>query len=194
MEQDQESNAPKVSRPRRRLYQAAAAENSATAAPVPPAAAPERETSREKDAMEIFKRHAPFIAGVALVPLPFVDGAWVAGVQLKMLKEISAVYGVPFSRNLGKTATGVLLGGHASFSLAKLASALFLRPIPVVGVVARAASSALFGMAASYALCRVFIMHYESGGTLLTFDPAKMKGHFAAALKEGEHLAAGGLF
>jgi len=36
----------------------------------------------------------------------------------------------------------------------------------------------------------VFVQHFESGGTLLDFDPKKMREYFASKLAEGKEVAA----
>ena len=37
----------------------------------------------------------------------------------------------------------------------------------------------------------VFVQHVESGGTLLDFDPKKMREYFSGKLEEGKEVAAG---
>jgi hypothetical protein len=44
---------------------------------------------------------------------------------------------------------------------------------------------ALLGGASTYAVGRVFIQHFESGGTLLTFDPAKVRDYYTHQLDTG---------
>jgi hypothetical protein len=43
---------------------------------------------------------------------------------------------------------------------------------------------------ATYAIGKVFIQHFESGGTFLTFDPKAVKEFYAEQLKEGNSIAA----
>jgi uncharacterized protein (DUF697 family) len=57
--------------------------------------------------------------------------------------------------------------------------------IPGVGWVAAAASGALFAGAATFAVGRVFIQHFESGGTFLTFDPDKVRDYYASQFAQG---------
>ena len=42
--------------------------------------------------------------------------------------------------------------------------------------------------ASTYAVGRVFIQHFESGGTFLTLDPDKVKAHYRAEFERGEQL------
>jgi hypothetical protein len=39
-------------------------------------------------------------------------------------------------------------------------------------------------------LGKVFIQHFESGGTFLTFDPMTVRAHFARLQEEGRKVAA----
>jgi len=43
--------------------------------------------------------------------------------------------------------------------------------------------------AATYAMGRVFVMHFESGGTFLDLDPAKAEAHFREVLAKGPACA-----
>jgi hypothetical protein len=49
---------------------------------------------------------------------------------------------------------------------------------------------ALFAAAYAWALGRVFIQHFESGGTFLNFDAEAVKEHFRAQFEEGRKMAA----
>ena len=40
-----------------------------------------------------------------------------------------------------------------------------------------------------YAMGQLFVQHFESGGTFLTFDPEKVRGHYAELFEEGKELA-----
>ena len=44
--------------------------------------------------------------------------------------------------------------------------------------------------ASTYAVGKVFVQHFEMGGTLLDFDPTKTKEFFAREYKEGQKVAA----
>jgi hypothetical protein len=43
-----------------------------------------------------------------------------------------------------------------------------------------------FASASTYAVGRVFIQHFESGGTFLDFDPDKVRAHFEAEFKKAQ--------
>jgi hypothetical protein len=56
-------------------------------------------------------------------------------------------------------------------------------------MVAGGISVAALSFATTYAVGNLFIQHFESGGTLLDFDPAKTREYFATQFKQGQMLA-----
>ena len=123
----------------------------------------------------------------ALVPVPFLDLALVTSVQLKMLHSLSNIYGIKFSKNLGKEAITSLLGGVAPLAMQPAAASL-IKIIPIVGQAAGALTMVTLSGASTYAVGKVFIQHFESGGTFLTFDPEKVRDYFSAELEEGKKV------
>jgi uncharacterized protein (DUF697 family) len=128
--------------------------------------------------------------GAGLIPVPFVDLLAVSGVQLKMLSEVSKIYGVEFQESRGKAVVASLIGYVVPSTLSFGSVGSLLKSIPLVGPLVGAPSMVLFCGASTYALGKVFIQHFESGGTFLTFDPAKVKEHFQKEFEEGRKLAA----
>jgi uncharacterized protein (DUF697 family) len=124
-------------------------------------------------------------AGAGAIPLPIWDTAAVTVVQVKMLADLSAHYGVPFKQNLGQNAVAALLGGLAPAMIARGALGSILKGIPGVGSIFGAVLQPAFAAAITYAIGRIFINHYESGGTLLTFSPSKFKDTFTEEVKAG---------
>jgi uncharacterized protein (DUF697 family) len=124
-------------------------------------------------------------AGAGAIPLPFWDTAAVTAVQLKMLADLSAHYGVPFKQNLGQNALAALAGGLAPSMIARGALGSYLKGIPGVGSVIGAVVQPAFAAALTYAIGRVFIRHYESGGTLLSFSATQFKDTFTEEVKAG---------
>ncbi|HAE48854.1 MAG TPA: GTPase, partial [Tistrella mobilis] len=68
------------------------------------------------------------------------------------------------------TAAAGLVGGVASL----------VKAVPVVGTVIGLAVSPTVSYAVTYAIGRVFIQHFETGGTLLNFNPDQLREHFKA--------------
>ena len=47
----------------------------------------------------------------------------------------------------------------------------------------------VFAGASTYAIGKVFIQHFESGGTFLDFEPAKVRAYFSQQFDKGRDLA-----
>ena len=145
----------------------------------PPLSAAERLA----EAHRLVRSNAWWSAGAGLIPIPALDLATVAGVQINLIYRLGELYGVPFQRERVKAIIGGLVGGGVPYALSTGALGMVAKSIPFVGsVVGMALMPALAG-AATLALGRVFISHFEAGGTLLDFDPDEMRGFF---LKEFE--------
>ena len=144
---------------------------------------------RSNQANNIIRNHVIGVMGATLVPIPLFDLVALTGVQVKMLHSLAKLYDVPFSKNLGKSLIVSLLGGvmptSAAMTLASLAKA-----VPGLGTATGMISVSVFGGATTYAIGSVFMQHFESGGTLLDFDPKKMREYFAGKLEEGKEVAA----
>lgn len=137
------------------------------------------------EANAIVKKYMLAALVPGLVPLPLIDLAALAGIQLKLVHSLAKLYDVEFSEQLGKSLIASLLGGGIPVSLsANLAS--LIKGLPLVGTVAGGISVAVCGGASTYAVGKVFIQHFESGGTLLNFDPQQMRDYYTRHLKEGK--------
>ena len=125
---------------------------------------------RSSSATKVVERFS-FWSGVAgLLPIPFVDLAAVAAVQIQMLRLISRIYDVPFSENRGKVLIAGLFGTVIPVS-AGVGMASVVKGIPIAGTAVGALVTPALAVAATYAIGRVFIQHFASGGTLLDFEP-----------------------
>ena len=143
---------------------------------------PEARRSRAEEAVDSAVRWS---FGFGLIPIPIIDLAAISTVQLRMLRSLCDVYGEPFSENQGKALISALLGGIVPTKLAWGPIRSLLKAIPVVGPLAGAAVMPLFASASTYAVGHTFIQHFESGGTLLDLDPAKLRDYVAKQYQEG---------
>ncbi|MGE5398810.1 MAG: YcjF family protein [Ignavibacteriales bacterium] len=136
----------------------------------------------------LVKKYMWWSMGAGLIPVPLVDIATVSGVQLKMLNELSKIYGVKFSKNAGKSIISALLGGISADALSRSYITSIIKSIPVIGVVG-SVSMPVYSGATTWAIGKVFIQHFASGGTFLDFDPAKVKNYFMNLFKQGQEIA-----
>jgi uncharacterized protein (DUF697 family) len=125
----------------------------------------------------------------SLVPVPMLDLAAVTAIQLKMLHSLAEIYGIPFKQEFGKSAIASLAGGTVALSTARVVSSA-IKAIPVVGSLVGAATMPVINGGTTFAVGKVFIQHFESGGTFLTFDAAKVREYFETQFKEGKALIA----
>jgi len=148
----------------------------------------ESQTNLERS-NDLVKKYMWWSMGAGLIPVPLVDIAAVSAVQLKMIKDMSDIYGVKFSENKGKSILSALLGSIVPNSLARGGVGSILKMLPVVGSVMGGVSMSLFSGASTYAVGKAFVQHFESGGTFLDFDPVKVKDYFFSKFEEGKEIA-----
>ncbi|MEK8015532.1 MAG: DUF697 domain-containing protein [Candidatus Parabeggiatoa sp.] len=147
--------------------------------------------TKANDANNIVNRYMLGSVAVGIVPIPIVDIAALSSLQVKMLHSLAKLYGVEFSKNIGKSLIASLLGSGIPFSLARNAASA-AKSIPLYGQMTGMISMSILGGASTYALGKVFIQHFESGGTFLTFDPQKVKAYYAEQLEKGKEKLKGG--
>jgi uncharacterized protein (DUF697 family) len=126
---------------------------------------------------------------VGLVPAPLIDMAALSIIQLKMVHSAANYYDVPFSKNIAKSLIGSILGGSIAVTLAMPIASL-IKAVPIIGQSSGTISTALIGAASTYAIGKIFVEHFESGGTFLDFDEEKARAHFKELYEEGKAFAA----
>ncbi len=144
-------------------------------------------SARRQSAREIIKKYSLGTATTGLLPLPLVDLVALSVMQRKMLRALTELYGVEYSEQRLKFYVGALLSDVSSISMAGGAGVLLgslLKVMPGVGTLAGASLMPAATGASTYALGKVFVRHFESGGNLLDFDPKKMRGYFEEQLAE----------
>lgn len=155
-----------------------------TAAPAPqprratPVTAKPADTAEAKErrarAVAVVKRLSLWSGAAGLIPVPFVDLAAVGGVQIEMLRRISKIYGVPFSKNSGKAVIAGIAGSMIPASSGIGASSM-IKGVPGIGTAVSALTMPTLSIGATFAIGMAFIQHFASGGTLLDFDPPDYK-------------------
>ena len=143
---------------------------------------------RVEEAQKIIKNHMMVALGFGVVPIPVVDLIGLTGTQLNMLKSLSDLYGQKFTKDWGKKSIVSLVGGGLSVPVAMGLSSL-IKSIPVIGQTAGVISMATTGAGLTYAIGKVFVQHFESGGTFLTFDPAQVREYFKSEIEAGKDMA-----
>src|SRR5271155_1775803 len=138
--------------------------------------------SREAVASKLVERFALWSGVAGLVPLPIVDVVAVGGLQVQMLRRLSQIYNVEFSENRGKALIAALAGTMIP-ATSGMGAASALKFIPVVNILAAGFVMPVLSAGATYAIGKAFIQHFESGGSLLDFNPPDYR-EFVKAQKE----------
>jgi uncharacterized protein (DUF697 family) len=132
---------------------------------------------RERQALVIVKQYIPWAAGAGVLPLPGIDLVAIVGVQLRMLDALAKQYDVPFKEQAAKSIIATLMATVLENTVAGgIVSAL--KFVPVFGTLIGIAALPTLAAAGTYAVGKVFITHFEAGGTFLDFEPNKVRAHF----------------
>ena len=117
-------------------------------------------STKVEEANAIIKSNLFWSMGAGLVPVPFLDIAGIAGVQIKMLFELSKLYGVKFSENRVKSVLASLIGSAGTGGIATGAVASLIKVVPVVGtfggVLALPVVAGAFDVRRGQGLCSAF--------------------------------------
>jgi uncharacterized protein (DUF697 family) len=134
---------------------------------------------------QVVRTHMLAALAVGLVPVPVIDMAALTGIQLRMLSRLSKLYDVEFSDQLGKSILGALVGSGGSTVAATASTRFLLQLLPVAGWAAGILSTSVFAGASTFAVGKVFVQHFASGGTFLTLDPQKVREYYSQQLRQG---------
>ena len=146
------------------------------------------ELTTEEQADKIIRNYSIGSAAPSLIPAPLVDLVAVTALQAKMIHSLTKLYGVEYKEEVARSAISALIGGTASIATARLVSSA-VKAVPIVGPLVGWATQPVLSSATTYGVGKTFVMHFESGGTLLTFDPTKVSEYFVEAVKNGKKVA-----
>jgi uncharacterized protein (DUF697 family) len=144
-----------------------------------------QELTKEDQCNKLINSASTWAAAATLIPVNGVDMAALAAVEANLIIDISAVYGEKLPKYAVSGVISTLLGTLVPMYGAKLTIPFLLKWIPFGNLVG-AATMAGFGAAATYAIGKVFVNHYENGGTFGTFNAStastQLKSDFAAKI------------
>jgi uncharacterized protein (DUF697 family) len=143
-------------------------------------------TSKAPQVDAVINNHVALAMGAGLIPLPLVDVAAISAVHYKMLKDISAVYGVEFVENRVKSIVASLLTGLGSTSVAAVGVRSLAKLAPGLGSLFGIVTLPVVAGAFTYAVGKVFVQHFESGGTFLNFDSLDAKSGLTREFEKGK--------
>jgi uncharacterized protein (DUF697 family) len=118
-------------------------------------------------AKQAVRDHALLAGGAMAIPVPLLDMAAEAAIQVRMVKRLAEIYGVDFAEERAKTLVVAALGGFS----AGWAAAGLLRYASFAMYFANFWPSAILAAAITYAIGHVFIHHFSKGGSLHDLSP-----------------------
>ena len=141
--------------------------------------------TRIEEVDNIIRNHIIWSMGAGLIPVLIADIFAVSALQLDMIRQISKVYDIDFRETQGKA----IVTSLTSSTLARLGAGSIIKLIPGVGSVLGGVTVSVFAGASTYALGEVFKKHFESGGTILDFDPDRLRKYYREKFEKGKKVA-----
>lgn len=145
----------------------------------------DKKNDRAKHADTIIRNHVIWSMGAGFIPVLIADIFAVSALQLDMIRQMTRVYDVDFSETQGKA----IVTSLTSSTLARIGAGSLVKIIPGVGSLLGGVTVSIFAGASTYALGQVFKRHFESGGTILDFDPARLRKMYKEQFEKGKEMA-----
>jgi len=133
------------------------------------------ENDVHSEAAKIISSAVKWSAGCAAIPLPYVDLIGLAFVQVKMVRSLATAYGVNPNDQTLQGVISALLGTMASTTISTTFIGSSLKFIPGGGTIIGSVGISVFGAASTYAIGKVFVRHFEGGGTISSFSADAIK-------------------
>lgn len=143
------------------------------------------DTGRSNHADTIIRNHVIWSMGAGMIPILIADIFAVSALQLDMIRQMCKVYGIDFQETQGKA----LVTSLTSSALARIGAGSIVKLLPGVGSFIGGATVSIFAGASTYALGEVFKKHFASGGTILDFDPDRLRKYYKEKFEKGKKVA-----
>ncbi len=136
-------------------------------------------------AQEVVRHNVAWSAGAGMLPIPGLDLVAITGVQLKMINELCAVYGISFKKSLARPIVISLIGSLGASMLAPVLASTTFKLVPGIGMLLSGTALAATSAGITYAVGNLFLDHFKSGGNLENFNLIAGRGIFKRKVKEG---------
>jgi uncharacterized protein (DUF697 family) len=142
--------------------------------------------SRLREARAILAYYRKWTIAASAAPIPLADAALVSGVQVRMISRLAKLYGVPFERVRVVSLLTALFGGWTPYTIATGVAGAAARMAPGIGTLIGVATSVGTSTLATETIGKIFIQHFEDGGTFLDFEPKKYRQTLEKARAAGK--------
>lgn len=120
--------------------------------------------------------------GIGIIPLTFVNVAAVTASNLNLVRKLSELYGVEFKESMAKKIIISITGASAGV-LASPIIEMAVIGLPLVGLPLAVGTQPILNGMTTYALGRMFVTHFERGGSFIGANTDTMKEDFSEAYK-----------
>ena len=144
------------------------------------------DSSEAERALAIVRHYTILCAEAMWIPFWWASSTSISALQLKMLEEVSQVYGVEIAPDRTKALIASLGGGGLSLVISQhpvsVAVKAWVLAIPIIGIPLRFGTGPAIMAGYTWLLGQAFIAHYESGGTYLDFTLRQVGSQFRATV------------
>ena len=139
-------------------------------------------------AKQTVKTWSSWAAAAGLVPMPALDLAAIAAVQVKMVYELCKIYDVPYKEERVQSVVTGVATSSVTVLLSGQVSGTVLRFTPYVGPILSTLIQPTLAFASTYALGQVFIKQFESGQSLGSITVESVRDSYNKQFEKAKHL------
>lgn len=140
------------------------------------------------EAQGIIKGHMIGAMSVGMLPIPIVDGIALTNIQWNLICRLADHYGVPV-QSVYRTMFISMIGGSLPVLFSGVGGS-FLKLIPGFGQIASSIALSNLAAASTFAAGKVFMEHFERGGTMSDFRPRSLRRQFRLELGRSRRSSA----
>ena len=160
-----------------------------TEGPLVPITEEELEEATFGSSNRIIKKYAALSSGTGFIPIPGVDVASLATLQVLMLRELFNLFDQPFRESKARSIISVCIGSLSPLALAGVTVSMLFKVVPGAGHLLSLLTQPFFAFAFSYAVGKTMASHLQKGGTIDDFDIEKEKDTLHEYFDEGKEQA-----
>ncbi|CAN1485268.1 Protein of unknown function DUF697 [Burkholderiaceae bacterium] len=139
-------------------------------------------------AKQTVKTWSSWAAAAGLVPMPALDLAAIAAVQVKMVYELCKIYDVPYKEERVQSVVTGVATSSVTVLLSGQVSGTVVRFIPYVGPILSTLIQPTLAFASTYALGQVFIKQFESGQSLGSITVESVRDSYNKQFEKAKQL------
>ena len=143
-----------------------------------------QDSEQNKHADTIIRNHVIWSMGAGLIPVLIADIFAISALQLDMIRQLCKAYNINFAETQGKA----IVTSLTSSTLARITAGSVVKMIPGLGSIIGGLTVSVFAGASTYALGEVFKKHFSSGGTILDFDPERLRKLYKEQFEKGKKV------